>query len=475
MHTNPKSLRVAARRASTVATAASCLLAAVVTISPAADAAGPGSAVRHGAGAVIAGGTDYVGQYRVTMGGKTLDVYCINPTRREPGHITLSTVTRVSGLSATASREMAEVLTAHGQTSSQTQAEATSQALNYLAGNRKDVARRSRYIARSTQKLAMSYVAEAIRLRGGYTVRVRLSVAALPGQSGEGSVTVAAAGGPQSTTVTLSHTSNVSTPRTVKTNSRGVDSFSYKTLAGGEVHVTATAADLAPTTLRVSQPAAGYQRMVSDSAATSAHGSASYQGRVSGFSNSYQCTSQCDGHPPLNLRACAPASSYASRISFAWAGGSKVVNFAASKKSTCTAVTVTLADGARVTGAWQYRTSRGWTGKVAAGGTFVVDCPAAPPVAVAMSYSCTTASITVELGQQTNGTLTAERNSTKHAMVLVVTGAVSGRYPLAAGATATAHTWPVTCGNHASITVQSGVQRAGGGWNYGQAASITTP
>lgn len=472
---NPKSLRTAARWTGAVAVATSCVATVAVALSPAASAASPAPSVRHGAGAVIAGGTDYVGQYRVTIGGKTVDVYCINPTKREPGHLSLSRVTRVTGTSTTISREMAEVLAAHGQTNSKTHAEATSQALNYLAGNRKDVTRRSHYIAKSTQKLAMSYVAEARRLRGGYKVRVHLASAALPGQSGRGTVTVAAAGGAKATTVHLSHGSNVATPRTVKTNSHGVGTFSYKTMAGGEVRVSASASGLAPTSLRMSHPAAGYQQMVAFQATTSAHASASYQGRVSGFSNSYQCTSQCNGHPPVKLRACAPASSFPSRITYAWKGGSKAVSFSASKRSTCSTVAVTLADGDRVTATWQYHTSKGWTHKVGAAGTFVVDCPAAPSVAVAMSFNCTTASVTAELGRQVNGTLVAEHNTTKHAMVLVVSGAVSGRYTLARGATATAHTWPVTCGSHATITVQGGVQRRSGSWNYGQPASVNTP
>lgn len=62
----------------------------------------------------------------------------------------------------------------------------------------------------------------------------------------------------------------------MKTNSRGVGSFSYKTLASGGVHVSAGASGLAPISLRMSHPAAGYQRMVAYNATTSAHASASY-------------------------------------------------------------------------------------------------------------------------------------------------------------------------------------------------------
>ena len=195
-------LRAHARTIPLIA-ATSCVAIATIAAAPtSASAATAEATVSRGAGALIAHGTDYVGQYHVKSGGKTIDVYCINPTKREPGRLRLSTVTHVTSLSTTTSREMAEVLTAHGQTSSRVGAEATSQALNYLAGNRSAVSRRSHYIAKSTQKLAMAYVAEAKRLRGGYTVKIHLSAAALPGQAGTGTVTVDAAGGAKATTVT---------------------------------------------------------------------------------------------------------------------------------------------------------------------------------------------------------------------------------------------------------------------------------
>ena len=463
------------RRAGVLVATATLVAAATVTTSAAASASATAPAVSRGAGASIAHNTDYVGAYHAKIHGKWVDFYCINPTKREPGQVSLSATTRVSGLSTTVSRELAEVVTAHGQTSSKNQAEAVSQALNYLAGNKKDVARRAHYIAKSVQKQAMTYVAEAQHLRGGYSVRVHLGSAPLPGQTGTGTLTLAAAGGAKATTVALSGSSNVSVPRAVRTNARGVATFRYTTTGSGEVHIGATANGLAPSTVLVSHPAAGYQQMVSGQSAVSAHASASYQGRVVGFSNSYACSTQCNGHPVVTLTVCAPASKDASRFQFLTGRTTTTVNFAAKSTRQCQSVHLTLSDGERVTGSWQYHTAKGWTAHLAAPGSFTVDCPAAPPIAVAMSYDCTSASVTVELGRQVNGVLTPQRNTTKHAMVLQVSGAAHGSYTLAAGATATAHTWPLTCGQHAQITVRSGIQRANHAWNYGQPAEITTP
>jgi uncharacterized protein YbdZ (MbtH family) len=83
--------------------------------------------------------------------------------------------------------------------------------------------------------------------------------------------------------------------------------------------------------------------------------------------------------------------------------------------------------------------------------------------------------VTATLGTQRNGAIVAERNTTRHAMVLVVSGAVSGRYSLAPGATASPHSWTLTCGTHSTVSVTGGVQRSNGGWNYGPPATITAP
>jgi hypothetical protein len=324
----------------------------------------------------------------------------------------------------------------------------------------------------------MTYVRAAERMRGPATVELHLPTAPLPGQSGVATVTVTAAGGGRiAATVHIAHSRNVSAPMTVRTNKAGIATFHYTTIDVGEVRVSATAAAVSPLTVRVSHPARGYQRMIAASSRASAHASASYQGRVAGFSHSYACTAQCNGRPPVTLRACAPASRDVSRITYSWTGGGhRRITFPASSKPVCTSTTVTLADGDRVVGTWQYHLAgQRWSARRAASGGFTIDCPAAPTVAVAMSYDCTSAAVTAVLGAVRSAGVVAARNTTRHAMVLVVSGAVSGRFPLATGATASPHRWSIACGTHSTITVSGGVQRSNGGWNYGQPATITLP
>lgn len=101
----------------------------------------------------------------------------------------------------------------------------------------------------------------------------------------------------------------------MRTNSHGTATFHYTAMGAREVHIGATASGLAPTTMLVSHPA-GYQQTVAGRGTVSAHASASYQGRVTGFSISYACTTQCNGHRVVTRTACATANKEASRIDY---------------------------------------------------------------------------------------------------------------------------------------------------------------
>jgi hypothetical protein len=125
---------------------------------------------------------------------------------------------------------------------------------------------------------------------------------------------------------------------------------------------------------------------------------------------------------------------------------------------------------------WQYRTPSGrWTRKYPAGGSFVVDCPAPPPVVAALTHDCTHARLATTLGTFRHGSLRPLYNGTAHRMVLVLNGAVSGRYVVAPKTAATIHMFRVACGTRAVIAIRSGVQRTSGEYNYGDPVTITVP
>jgi hypothetical protein len=451
------------------------VIASGATMASASASASAASSLKPGAGKWTPHHADFVGYYRARVAGSWVKVYCVSPGKQTPSRITLSTVSRLTSVSVAVTRQLAETLAAHGNAASAAQAEAVSQALNYELGNRAAVERRARYLSKAVQARAMSYVAEARRLRGAFVLHLNTPARPLPGQTGTATISLRGAGGGKPAVVRLTHSANVATPRLVRTSAAGRGTFSYRTTGGGEVHITASVAGLAPTTLRVSHPSSATQRMLTWSPTVGARASASYRGTVVGFTHRYECSSTCNGHPVANLTACAPASSYPSRLTYRYAGQAHRLDFPAATTRRCRSWTTTLADGERVTAAWQYRTAQGWTGLMVAAGSFVVDCPAAPAVAVVVSYDCRAATVIVALGRAAGAGLVPTRNRTAHRMVLVLSGARSGRYSLEPGATATPHAFPITCGTHATVAVRGGVQRHNGAYNYGPPAQVVLP
>lgn len=454
----------------------SALLAvAAASLSPALPAAARTEPqVVPGLGKWIDNGTDFVGFYNASAGGTWTKVYCVRPGAGEPATITLRTMGTLPGASQAVTRQLAETLAAHGDAQTAVQAAAVSQALNEEIGNHAAVVRRAASLPDRVQAIADRYVAEARATAGPYRLAIDLPRSPLPGQSARGTITLRSAQGPASGTVTLQHTANVTTPDEVHVGRSGAARFTYQTLAGGPVHLDATAR-VAPTTLRASRPAAGEQLMLTWSAPATVQANATYEASGPGISYHYACTSQCDGHPVVTLTACAPANGYPSRITF-WLGDQvRRVTFTAATTRTCRSIQVPLADGVRVSATWRYETPRGWTRPFPAAGAFVVDCPAPPPVAITVDFNCTSAGVAVVLGRERNGMLSPLRNRTRHRMVLAVGGAVSGRYVLAPGQTATVHTFRLPCGSGAAVTIRSGAQRSNGTYNYSGPLVVTMP
>jgi hypothetical protein len=96
-------------------------------------------------------------------------------------------------------------------------------------------------------------------------------------------------------------------------------------------------------------------------------------------------------------------------------------------------------------------------------------------VAVALSYDCRSATLTVLLGRQKDGKVIPMHNASRHSMVLEVKGARAGRFTVVPGATDTPHSFAIDCGAAAAVAVRSGVQRDGGDYNYGQTTQVTLP
>jgi hypothetical protein len=437
---------------------------------------GPSSAATNGAPhqgkGYSVGGGDFVGYYVTTAGTK---VYCLSPRKALPSGISLHTAARYPGVSKTASRQLAYALNRWGNASSSPAAAAESQLVNTIVGNASDVARRAAQLPKSVASLVSGHLALTRRFYGPYDTAVRTPTALLPGQSGTGSVVITSAGGHRvsGVTVLLTSSKNGAVPKRITTNSKGIGKFTYRATDVGEVHITAMAIDVPATAVQVNQPSPTQQHMVSPVSLVRSRGSASFRKSPAGFSHSYACTTTCNGKPATTLSACAPASSRASRIGFRYEGKTVYVTFAHSTKAACKSRSVTTKDGDRVTAGWQFKTSHGWSAVVAAAGSFVVDCPAVPPVGVSMTYDCTNAAVTIGLAQVgANGMWTPLVNTTSHRLVLVI----DGKQRIYADRNKTAlFTASATCGSHTTYTAQAGVQRANGQYNYGLVASVTTP
>lgn len=458
-------------------TIVSALLAitAAFSLSPASPAnARTESQVVPGLGRWIDNGTDFVGFYKALTDGTWTKVYCVRPGSTKPTALTLRTLGTLPDTSRRVTRQLAETLAAHGDAQTAMRAAAVSQALNEEIGNHAAVVRRAASLPDRVQQIADRYVAEARAMAGPYRLGIDLPRSPLPGQSARGTISLRSAEGPATGTVTLRHTPNVTTPDEIRIGRSGEARFTYETVAGGPVHLSASA-DVAPTTLRANRPAPGEQVMLSWSPPLTVQATATYEATGPGISYRYGCTSQCDGHPVVTLRACAPANTFASRITFWFRDQVRRITFAAAHVRTCRSIDVTLADGVSVSATWRYETSHGWTRPLPAAGAFVVDCPAPPPVAIAGGFGCISAHIVAVLGRQRGGMLTPLINRTRHRMVLVVTGAVSGWYVVAPGQTATVHTFALACGSGDAITIRSGVQRRDGTYNYGEPMVISMP
>ncbi|MGI8679699.1 MAG: hypothetical protein ACR2LX_13660 [Jatrophihabitans sp.] len=459
------------RRVSVLAVLATMLggvLSAVVGV----GAHAASSTLRAGLGHRVGGG-DFVGYY-VSGGTK---VYCLSPSKAVPRRVSLSSGARYPGISVGASRQLAYALSRWGDARSTYSAAIESQVVNTLAGNTQDVRRRAHSLSAAVNRTVAAHVSAARSQAGPYVVLLSTPKAVLPGQSAVGSVQVRTSSGHgvAGALVRLTHSANASVPAQVRTDARGVARVPYAVSDLGQVRIVATAIGLAATTLRISHPRASEQRMVSWGSRSAARGSSSFQARVSGFSNRYACTTACAGRPLTTLSACAPASRYVSRLVYRLGATALTADFPASSKPVCRTVSARPGDGTRVSAAWQYRTPHGWSRPVAAAGSFTVDCPAVPAVVATMTYDCTHAAVTIALGHANpDGSWVPAVNTSRHRFVLVVGGAKPTRVYARPGAGAV-FTTAVACGSRTTYTMQAGVQRTNGAWNYGQIASVVTP
>ncbi|WP_375498736.1 hypothetical protein [uncultured Jatrophihabitans sp.] len=427
--------------------------------------ASPGSAapapLRTGIGYQLPGG-DFVGNYLTRAG---VRVYCIDPGKRAPRSVSLTSIGRYRGMSRRTAAELSYALATWGNATTRAQAATVSQVVNAIVGHADAVRRRAAQLPHSVNSLVAARL-HTVRARSGpYAVQLRASRVAATGQTATGSLGVLSGsrGGVPGVAVRLRGSSNVVLPAAVRTGRHGSASFRYTVTGPGPVRIDATATGLAPPRFTGSHPGSGQQRMVSWSATVSAAAHLGFEARLGALAHDYACTTTCNGRPETTLRACAVPSAYPSRLAFRAGPNVRSMDFPASTRTRCSSVALVLSDGDLVSAAWTFHGPHGWTRPVAASGAFTVDCPAVPAVQVALSYDCD------------QGTLAATVTApAAHPVVLVIAGATTQRVMAGPGAVARFAT-AVRCGTVLTYTVQAGIQRGAGAWNYGPAALISTP
>lgn len=438
--------------------AVAAVVAATVGLAPPGSAAP--AALRPGTGYHLRDG-GFAGFYVTRSGTK---VYCIDPGKRAPSSVTLRPVTRYRGMTQRTASQLSYALSTWGNARTRVQAATESQLVNTIVGNRAAVRRRSADLPRGVRQTVAAHL-RLVRARSGpYIVRLRAR-AASPGRTATGTATLVSAAktGIPGVVVRLRGSANVAVPAAVRTGAHGSASFRYTVIGTGPVRISAAVSGLAPQRFTGTHPAAGRQRMVTWARTVGASAQTGFQARLGAFAHSYRCSTACDGHPRTTLRACAAPSAYVSRMVYRVGAATTAVDFPAGPRTRCRSIVLVLADRDRVTAAWTFRGPHGWTPQVAAGGTFVVDCPPVPAVDVSVHFDCTRGAFAA-----------AVTGRSGHPVVLIVSGAAARRVP--AGVTGIARfDAPVQCGRSQTYRVQAGVQRADGSWNYGPVARVDTP
>jgi hypothetical protein len=460
--------------------AAVALIAFVLALTGAAVVAAAPSSARattpvEGKGFSIEGGHDFVGYYVSSSGRK---LYCLSPNKALPTTVSLKRIGHYGGASSTQSEQLAYALGRWGDAQTARAAAAESQVLNLIVGNKSDVARRAKLLPKQVATTVRAHLADVHRYYGEYVTTVHTPRALLPGQQSVGTVTITSVATGHRLPhipVTLTSSPNVAVPNHVITDNKGVGKFTYRVTDIGEVHIAASAEKLPSRRMLANQPSQLYQHMVSPLPLTHTRGSASFRKSPSGFAHKYACTTTCNGRPKTTVSACAPAAGRASRIVFHYGKKTAIIRFGPNTSKVCKSTVFVTTDGQRVFARWQFKTKSGWSKPVVAKGAFVVDCPSVPPVGVTMTYNCTTASLTIGLANvAADGTWTPLVNASKHRMVLVIGGAKHLRI-LAKHGKSAVFTTTASCDSPTTYTMQAGVQRDNGQYNYGPKGSVTTP
>ena len=412
------------------------------------------------ANGIYAGGL-WVGSY--SEDGHTL--YCVSPTLRLDAGQPFKTVSRLPGINATTTQEVAYVLGQWGTTTNNYQAAAVRLAVLKLLHVSFPQAGATPSAVRAG---AAKYVSAAEKYRGPYVLSLKLGTQALVGQTGTAtvSVTSAAHAGVPGIQVSLKGV-NAGIPSSVRTGRDGKATIHFVRIGTGFVHLYAQARTLVSTLVVSSLPTPGQQHLLGGSVPVSESASLAYQLTPGGPTVTYTCSSACDGKPAVSVEFCHPAQAAAAEY-LVYDNGHVVSTTSVSRNSAqqCKTVTVVIPDTHAVSFAVKYHVGRKWTGTVTLPGGFTVDCPPWPTVSASLSCNCTSGSIQLSLPANTTG----------HAEEIVysVNGGPQQTSVSQPGSLLTLNI-PFTRTTATTVTYTGAIQRANGQWITPPALTLTVP
>lgn len=400
-------------------------------------------------------GHEFVG---TILSGNTIAI-CDEPEKLLTAGQTFTQVQQITGLTAVPSQEIALVLFKHtGREMSPDESAAARIAVNTFKGNTAAVNRWRKALGATVSRIADSYITEAKNLHGPYTVTMKVVQGAEVGNQGKFQVTVLSQPGkPVPNAVVNLSATNATLPSVVRTNGAGQALPSY-VRTGIDLPVFNAQTALAPTAVLIGNATSGQQKLKAAAPAQIYKAHVGYKLPYIAPKQSYECTTECAGNPPVTTSACNPAGVVAQYVMTVDSAVNAVLTL---NPGQCSSVTAKVLDAKTLVTQLRYKVNPRWT-KFVTVSTIVIDCPPLPSVSVRVVCDCTTAQLE----------LTLPVNTSSHVQAIYVNGAAV--VTAAPGSTAT---YPVTIqrGSNTTISFAPAIKRSNGEWNVGGSLSLSVP
>lgn len=382
---------------------------------------------------------------------------CLQPGKPLTRAQTYTEIQKIANVSPEVSAEIAEALASHtGGVLSDTQGSAVAIATNELAGNAKDVQQWKKALGATVTALAESYVTEAKKLHGPFTIMMTIQTPAQVGSPGRLRVKVISAAhyGVPNKVVGLTAT-GATLPSAVRTNSSGLAVPTY-VRTGNALPVINASTTLASTAVLSGHAVRNEQELKAAAKQKVYKARATYKLPFIVPTLTYQCTN-CLGNPPVTSAAPNPAAVPARYIRTV----DNVVNATLMLNPGQTSnITANIHDGAHVVTQLQYLVNGAWTDLVTVDDQ-VIDCPVVPDVHEELVCPCgdTAAHVHIFLSPVAGN----------QPVAIFVDGKQVATAPSSSGLE---YRFDIAVGHDSLVKYRAGALRRNGEWVYGPVLGV---